>query len=259
MPHLVLADDSQTIQKVVQLSFADEEIEIHSFSDGTAALKFLRDEPPEVLLADISLPSIDGYELCREVKQDPRTAHIPVILLAGTFEPFDLKRAEEAGFHSYLTKPFETSQLVELVKKLVQSRGAMPPPAPAPQPPLKQEPVSAPESASPQETGAEPVLQETPKARKPGFLFDISLYGERSDFVFSLLPSQCRPLPGSLERDIHRSPISLSQEPSRTASADDLALSRDELDLLMGKVMERLPSELRRILPEIAAELRRDS
>jgi CheY-like chemotaxis protein len=119
MHHLVLADDSVTIQKVVELTFAEEDFEVHSFSDGASALEYLKDKPVDVLLADIFLPFVDGYDLCRAVRQNERTPNIPVILLAGTFEPFDSLRAERAGCTSHITKPFETGYLVQHVTELI--------------------------------------------------------------------------------------------------------------------------------------------
>jgi CheY-like chemotaxis protein len=120
MHHLVLADDSVTIQKVVELTFADEDFQVHSFSDGASALEYLKDQPVDVLLADIFLPFVDGYDLCRAVRRNNLTAHIPVILLAGTFEPFDNRRAESAGYSSCITKPFETSYLVGHVREMIE-------------------------------------------------------------------------------------------------------------------------------------------
>ncbi len=119
MVRLVLADDNLTIQKVVELSFAEDDIEVHSFAEGESVLEYLRNQPTDVLLADVSVPLIDGYDLCRKVKRNPNTAHIAVVLLAGTFDPFDTKRAERAGCDGSLIKPFETSELVDLVKRLL--------------------------------------------------------------------------------------------------------------------------------------------
>ncbi len=121
MVRLVLADDNLTIQKVVELSFAEDDIEVHSFAEGESALEYLRNQPTDVLLADVAVPLIDGYDLCRKVKRNPNTAHIAVVLLAGTFDPFDTKRAERAGCDGSLIKPFETSELVDLVKRLLGS------------------------------------------------------------------------------------------------------------------------------------------
>lgn len=127
MARLILADDSQTIQKIVQLSFLDEPLEITCFSDGVSALDWIRKNGSDVVLADVFLPMMDGYDLCREIRTLPNVEEIPVVLLAGTFEPFDSVRAQRAGATAHLTKPFETSKLVTLVQKLLQDSPAFAP------------------------------------------------------------------------------------------------------------------------------------
>jgi CheY-like chemotaxis protein len=119
MARMILADDSQTIQKIVQLSFLGEPLDITCFSDGVSALDWIRKNGSDVVLADVFLPMMDGYDLCREIRTLPNVEEIPVVLLAGTFEPFDSVRAQRAGATAHLTKPFETSKLVSLVQRLL--------------------------------------------------------------------------------------------------------------------------------------------
>ncbi|MDA2927939.1 response regulator [Acidobacteria bacterium AH-259-G07] len=126
MPHLVLADDSPAIQKIIELSFADEEIEIHCFADSKSALEYVNTHSADVLLADISLPGLDGYELCRVIRQNPSTARIPVVLLVGALQRFDVERAEQVGYNFQLTKPLGSSQLVDLIKNLLDASTSPP-------------------------------------------------------------------------------------------------------------------------------------
>jgi len=86
---LLLADDSITIQKVVALTFADEGVEVVTVSDGHEAIERLKEVTPDVVLADVFMPEINGYEVCRHIKQNAKLQHIPVMLLVGSFEPFD--------------------------------------------------------------------------------------------------------------------------------------------------------------------------
>jgi len=116
---ILLADDSLTIQKVVELTFADTEYEVVSLSSGDDLLQKLDDVSPDLVICDIIMPGRDGYEVCQEIKSDPATLHIPVILLSGTFEPFDRNRALAAGCSEIITKPFEARKLVETVEKLL--------------------------------------------------------------------------------------------------------------------------------------------
>jgi CheY-like chemotaxis protein len=114
---LLLADDSPTIQKVISLTFGDEGIEVVAVSNGTQALRVLEDEqPPDILLADVLMPGPDGYELCERVKRDERLRHVPVILLVGTFEPFNEAEARRVGADTVLTKPFQSIR--DLVSKV---------------------------------------------------------------------------------------------------------------------------------------------
>ena len=89
---LLLADDSVVIQKLVGLSFANENIEIVSTDNGDDAVTMARDLRPDIVLADVVMPGLSGYEVCEAIKQDAGLAHTPVLLLTGTFEAFDEAR-----------------------------------------------------------------------------------------------------------------------------------------------------------------------
>src|SRR5678809_1103781 len=94
---LLLADDSVTIQKVVGISFATEDIAITTVDNGRDAVAKARALRPDVILADVVMPGMSGYEVCETVKADPNLRHIPVLLLTGTFEAFDQARATAVG------------------------------------------------------------------------------------------------------------------------------------------------------------------
>lgn len=118
---LLLADDSITIQKVVNLTFADEGIEVISVGDGNSAMDKLREGLPDLVMADVNMPGLNGYEICENIKQTENSKEIPVILLVGSFEPFDEDEAERVGANDYLTKPFQSiSQLVDKVSGLLK-------------------------------------------------------------------------------------------------------------------------------------------
>lgn len=117
---LLLADDSITIQKVVNLTFADEGIEVISVSDGNAAMEKFAEVSPDLVMADVNMPGLDGYRICELIKQDDETKQVPVVLLVGSFEPFDEEEAKRVGANDYLTKPFQSiRQLVEKVSDLL--------------------------------------------------------------------------------------------------------------------------------------------
>ena len=117
---LLLADDSVTIQKVVNLTFADEGIEVITVGDGDAAIQKFVEDKPDLVMADVNMPGPDGYRICEMIKQDDETKHIPVILLVGSFEPFDEDEARRVGADDYLTKPFQSiRQLINKVSDLL--------------------------------------------------------------------------------------------------------------------------------------------
>ena len=122
---LLLADDSVTIQKVVSLTFAQEDVTIESVTDGNLAIDRVRATRPDIVLADIFMPGRNGYEVCSAIKSDAQLADIPVVLLVGAFEPFDEEEAARVKCDAYLTKPLDTSELILLVRDLVKKRSAL--------------------------------------------------------------------------------------------------------------------------------------
>jgi CheY-like chemotaxis protein len=120
---LLLADDSLTIQKVLSLTFGDEGMEVTTVGSGAAAIEQLGRNPPDIVLADVFMPGPDGYQVCAHVKQDERLRHIPVVLLVGTFEPFNEAEARRVGADDVLTKPFQSIRdLVSKVGNLLGGR-----------------------------------------------------------------------------------------------------------------------------------------
>jgi len=117
---ILLADDSLTIQKVVELTFADTEYQVVALSSGDELLDRMRDLRPDVVICDVIMPGKDGYAVCQEIKSDPSALHVPVILLSGTFEPFDRDKALAAGCSEIITKPFEARKLVDTVDRLLE-------------------------------------------------------------------------------------------------------------------------------------------
>lgn len=142
MPHtLLLADDSVTIQRVIELTFADEDVRVIAVSDGDQAIASAEAEPPDIVLADVGMPGRNGYEVARHIKETPRLAHIPVVLLTGAFEPIDQAKAAAAGCDGVLAKPFEPQLVIGRVKELLARPKQVaasidaplsPPPVPAP-------------------------------------------------------------------------------------------------------------------------------
>src|SRR5512132_3534927 len=121
---ILLADDSITIQKVVELTFSDGDYEVIAVNNGAKAVAKLSEMRPDSILADIIMPEKNGYEVCDFVKSHPEYRNIPVVLLTGTFEPFDPDRADKAGCDAVVTKPFESQSLIHKVEELVDQARA---------------------------------------------------------------------------------------------------------------------------------------
>ncbi len=114
---ILVADDSVTIRKVVELTFHDTEIRVEAAGTGREALAKIEALTPDLVLADVIMPGPSGYEVCRTVKNS--RCPVPVLLLAGTFEPFDAARARACGADGCVVKPFEARVLLERVRGLL--------------------------------------------------------------------------------------------------------------------------------------------
>jgi CheY-like chemotaxis protein len=112
---LLLADDSVTIQKVIELILAEESFEIKAVNNGEEALSVAHSVKPDIILADVEMPKVNGYQLCEKIKQNPSTSHIPVILLTGAFEPLDEELAKHVRADDFIVKPFESQDLISKI------------------------------------------------------------------------------------------------------------------------------------------------
>jgi len=223
-PHLILADANPTVQQVVELCFNEEPVEVHCFSDGNEALDYLRVQSGDILLADVSLPGLDGYSLCKRVKEDPRTAHLPVILLAGALVGLDEHRAERSGSHCVLRKPLDTGQLVELISTILSA-------------PAESDPGSKPWAAG------QSLELQLPVSLSEGFreeLFQLA-------FPESVSPPpvyRCKVLPGEDEAMMEESP-----------EKQDMGLGR-LADSFLQELTGRLQAELPRLVSDAAGSVR---
>src|SRR5215475_1999972 len=123
---ILLADDSLTIQKVVELTLSGTGYELTCVSDGQKALESIVRSRPDLILADAVMPERNGYEVCEAVKGNRATARIPVVLLSGIFEPFDRERAERIGCDLVVSKPFDAQQLLDQMEALLDRAAASP-------------------------------------------------------------------------------------------------------------------------------------
>src|SRR5919204_128793 len=140
---LLLADDSRTIQQAVNMTFAGEDVKLITASDGEAALQAAKHSKPDLILADVAMPKLSGYELCQRVRGEASLKDVPVLLLGGP-APIDPAKAMAVGANGHMPKPFDSAKLIEHVKtilanpkaKPVIAAGASAPPKP-PAPPAR--------------------------------------------------------------------------------------------------------------------------
>ena len=116
---LLLADDSVSVQRIIELTFVDENVDVVAVGGGHAAIEDIKRQAPDIVLADTRMPEGDGYEVADFVRQSPDLARIPVVLLTGAFDPVDTVRAEEVGSRGVLVKPFEAQQVIGTVRDLL--------------------------------------------------------------------------------------------------------------------------------------------
>ncbi|MCK5825794.1 MAG: response regulator, partial [Desulfuromusa sp.] len=121
MKKLLLADDSITIQKVVGIILSTEGYQLEITDDGDRAFTKALEEVPDLVIADISMPGKDGFELCRAIKSEPTLANTSVLLLPGVFDHFDETKAGDVCADGWLTKPFESQALLDKVAQLLEA------------------------------------------------------------------------------------------------------------------------------------------
>lgn len=119
---ILLADDSVTVQKIITLTFSDEGADVLAVNNGDDAIHRLQYMRPALVMADVSIPGKNGYEICEFVKNHPEMKNTPVVLLVPAFEPFDEERARRIGADQHLTKPFQSIRtLITTVKGLIEA------------------------------------------------------------------------------------------------------------------------------------------
>ena len=165
VPKVLLADDSTHAQRMGTKILTGEGFEVVTVSNGEAAVKKLAGGGFDLVLADVFMPGRTGYELCAFVKTDPKTSHLPVILVVGQLEPYDPAQGDRVQADGVLTKPFEASKVLEMVKGALKAAGKKKKAAAPPPPPPEEAAPPAPESAMPEMelAAAHPAPVEVPE------------------------------------------------------------------------------------------------
>jgi len=117
---ILIADDYDDNRELLRLVLESEGYRIREARDGLEALDAARAEPPALMLIDLSMPALDGWGTLRELRADERTRHVPCVAVTAFAGNQDRRRALDAGFDAYLSKPFRAKDLIELVRSLLQ-------------------------------------------------------------------------------------------------------------------------------------------
>jgi twitching motility two-component system response regulator PilG len=120
-PVVLVVDDSPTVRKIVQLTLQRERIRVVTAGDGLSALAAVSDEEPDLILLDIMLPRMDGYNICQVIRKNMAYRDMPIIMLSGKDGLFDKMRGKLAGSTEYITKPFDSAELVQIVKRYLET------------------------------------------------------------------------------------------------------------------------------------------
>jgi CheY-like chemotaxis protein len=119
LPKVLLADDSTHAQRMGSKILSSEGIEVLSVSNGEAALKKMGEAEIDVVLADVYMPGLDGYEVCQWVKKSPEHSHVPVVLVVGALELYEPDKIAQVQADGLLKKPFEATAMLETVRPLL--------------------------------------------------------------------------------------------------------------------------------------------
>ena len=121
---ILLVEDENDIAELVERHLRREGCEVERFADGEEAVRAARQRPPDVLILDIILPGLDGFEICKAFRRDPDLERVPILMLSARDEEVDIVTGLELGADDYLAKPFSPRVLVARVRNLLRRRSA---------------------------------------------------------------------------------------------------------------------------------------
>ncbi|KIH77368.1 twitching motility two-component system response regulator PilG [Geoalkalibacter ferrihydriticus] len=114
---ILIVEDEESLLKLESILLTSKGYEVRGVANGRAALEGLEEDMPDLVLLDIMLPEMDGFEVCRRIKQNPVTRHIPVIMLTAKKTREDMERGREVGADCYITKPFKSAMVIETIQR----------------------------------------------------------------------------------------------------------------------------------------------
>ncbi|SDH64410.1 response regulator transcription factor [Alloyangia pacifica] len=117
--HVLLIEDEPNIIEAISFILSREGLSVETHSDGTTANDKLRGANPDLLILDVMLPGKSGYDILRELRADPLTAELPVLMLTARGQTRDREMAEREGVSAFMSKPFANSEMLDMVRSLL--------------------------------------------------------------------------------------------------------------------------------------------
>ncbi len=121
MPRILVTDDEPNIVRLIQVNLERQGFQVETASNGAQALEKIRANRPDLLVSDVMMPEMDGFELLSNIRRDPALENLPVIMLTAKAQDRDVLEGYTRGADMYLTKPFNPIELVTFAKRLLQS------------------------------------------------------------------------------------------------------------------------------------------
>lgn len=124
MAKVMAVDDDHVIRGLLEVNLEMEGYEVVTAVDGQDALDKVKVEHPDLILLDVMMPNVNGWQVAEKLKGDPETRHIPIVFLSARAMEADVRKGTDLGVQAYVTKPFDPIDLMELVNRLVAERSA---------------------------------------------------------------------------------------------------------------------------------------
>ena len=121
MSTVLIVDDSVTVREMVSGMLINSGLSVIEATNGLEAKEKIQNSPPDLVITDLIMPDMNGYELCRWIKNDPKSQNIPVVMCTSKNQEFDRYWGMKQGADAYITKPFHPAELVETVKQLLRA------------------------------------------------------------------------------------------------------------------------------------------
>jgi twitching motility two-component system response regulator PilG len=121
---ILIVEDEESLLKLESILLVSKGYKVSGVADGNSAMREIAAERHDVVILDVMLPGIDGFEVCRRIRSEASTRSIVVIMLTAKKNSQDMERGVEAGADAYITKPFKSAQLIGTIERLLQERNA---------------------------------------------------------------------------------------------------------------------------------------